>query len=50
MGGLPDVAESQFHLMEMGKRVRDRCRDSGQPVSRADVNHVLRGLVMRSRL
>ncbi len=45
-----DVAESQFHLMEMGKRVRDRCRDSGQPVSRADVNHVLRGLVMRSRL
>ena len=42
-----DVAESQFHLMETGKRVRDRCRDSGQPVSRSDVNHVLRGLVMR---
>ena len=45
-----DVAESQFHLMETGKRVRDRCRDSGQPVSRADVNHVLRGLVMRGHV
>lgn len=42
-----DVAESPFHLMETGKRVRDRCRDSGQPVSRADVNHVLRGILMR---
>ena len=42
-----DVAESPFHLMETGKRVRDRCRESEQPVSRADVNHVLRGLVMR---
>lgn len=45
-----DVAESQFHLMETGKRVRDRCRDSGHPVSRADVNHVLRGLVMRGHV
>lgn len=45
-----DVAESPFHLMETGKRVRDRCRDSGQPVSRADVNHVLRGLVMRGHV
>lgn len=42
-----DVAVAPFHLMETGKRVRDRCRDSGQPVSRADVTHVLRGLVMR---
>lgn len=42
-----DVAETPFHLMETGKRVRDRCRDSGQPVSRADVNHVLRGILMR---
>jgi len=45
-----DVVESPFHLMETGKRVRDRCRDSGQPVSRADVNHVLRGLVMRGHV
>lgn len=42
-----DVSEAPFHLMETGKRVRDRCKDSGLPVSRADVNHVLRGLVMR---
>jgi hypothetical protein len=39
-----DVLSSPFHLVETGKRVRDRCRDSGLPVSRADVNHVLRGL------
>jgi len=42
-----DVTESPFHLMETGKRVRDRCRESGLPVSRQDVNHVLRGLLMR---
>ena len=42
-----DVAEIPFHLMETGKRVRDRCKESGLPVSRADVNHVLRGLSMR---
>jgi len=42
-----DVAETPFHLMETGKRVRDRCKESGLPVSRADVNHVLRGLSMR---
>ena len=42
-----DVTETPFHLMETGKRVRDRCKDSGLPVSRADVNHVLRGLLMR---
>ena len=45
-----DVAESQFHLMETGKRVRDRCRDSGLPISRADVTDVLRGLVMRGHV
>lgn len=33
--------------METGKRVRDRCKTSALPVSRADVNHVLRGLLMR---
>ncbi|WP_291993321.1 NYN domain-containing protein [Candidatus Accumulibacter sp. ACC003] len=42
-----DVLGSPFHLVATGKRVRDRCRDSGLPVSRADVNHVLRGLLMR---
>jgi len=41
-----DAAETPFHLMETGKRVRDRCKESGLPVSRADVNHVLRGLIM----
>lgn len=45
-----DVAESPFHLMETGKSVRDRCRESGYPVSRADVNLVLRGLVMRGHV
>jgi hypothetical protein len=42
-----DVASAPFHLMETGKRARDRCRDSGLPVSRADVNDILRGLLMR---
>lgn len=42
-----DVSEFPFHLMETGKRVRDRCKTSALPVSRADVNHVLRGLLMR---
>ena len=42
-----DVAQTPFHLMETGKRVRDRCKESGLPVSRADVNHVLRGLSMQ---
>lgn len=42
-----DVEETPFHLMETGKRVRDRCKESGLPVSRADVTHVLRGLSMR---
>lgn len=42
-----DVAENAFHLMETGKRVRDRCREAGLPVSRADVNYVLRGLIFR---
>ena len=45
-----DVTESPFHLMETGKRVRDRCKASGLPISRADVNHVLRGLLMRGHV
>lgn len=42
-----DLAEHSFDLKETGKRVRDRSRDSGHPVSRMDVNWVLRGLLMR---
>ena len=45
-----DVADSPFHLMETGKSVRDRCKESGLPISRADVTHVLRGLVMRGHV
>lgn len=36
--------------METGKRVRDRCRETGLPVSRADINHVLRGLSMHGHI
>lgn len=42
-----DAAAHPFHLMETGKRVRDLCREVGTPISRADVNHVLRGLLLR---
>ena len=42
-----DLGQNPFHLMETGKRVRDRCREAGLPVSRADVNYVLRGLIFR---
>ncbi len=42
-----DVTTQPFHLMETGKRVRDRCREAGLSVSRADVNYVLRGLLFR---
>jgi hypothetical protein len=45
-----DVAATPFQLMETGKRVRDKCRESGQPVSRQDVNYVLRGLMIRGHL
>lgn len=42
-----DVAARPFEFIESSKRIRDRCRESGQPVSRADVSFVLRGLLMR---
>lgn len=42
-----DAAAHSFHLMETGKRVRDLCKQAGAPVSRADVNHILRGLLLR---
>jgi len=42
-----DSVAHSFHLMETGKRVRDLCKASGTPISRADINHVLRGLLFR---
>ena len=41
-----DVVAHRFHLMETGKRVRDLCKETGCPISRADVNYVLRGLLL----
>lgn len=40
-----ELKERPFQLAETGKRVRDRCRADGRPVSRADVNFVLQGLL-----
>ncbi|EON18775.1 hypothetical protein C265_15077 [Cupriavidus sp. GA3-3] len=40
-----DVLAHPFHLIETTKRVRDRCKASGTPISRSDINHVLRGLL-----
>lgn len=42
-----DAAAHPFNLIETGKRVRDLCKVAGMPISRADVNYVLRGLVFR---
>lgn len=42
-----DVGEHGYDFLDTAKRVRDRCRDGGNPVSRADVDFVLRGLVFR---
>jgi len=42
-----DLEEHGYGFLETAKRVRDRCRDAGNPVSRADVDFVLRGLVFR---
>jgi hypothetical protein len=42
-----DLATHAFDLKETGKRVRDATRASGQPVSRSDVNWVLRGLLLQ---
>lgn len=40
-----DVLAHPFHLIETTKRVRDRCKESGTPISRSDINRVLRGLL-----
>jgi hypothetical protein len=45
-----DIAETPFNLMGTGKSVRDRCKDSGLPISRDDVNRVLRGLIISGHL
>lgn len=42
-----DAVAHPFHLLETGKRVRDLCKSAGTPVGRADINHVLRGLLFR---
>lgn len=42
-----DVKENSFDFNGSAKRIRDRCRDVGSPISRADVTFVLRGLLLR---
>lgn len=42
-----DVEDHGYDFLDTAKRVRDRCRDAGSSVSRADVDFVLRGLVFR---
>jgi hypothetical protein len=42
-----DLEEHGYRFLDTAKRVRDRCREAGHPVSRADVDFVLRGLVFR---
>lgn len=42
-----DLDEHGYGFLDTAKRVRDRCREAGNPVSRADVDFVLRGLVFR---
>lgn len=41
-----ETTHQDFVLSETGKRVRDRCRDEGLGVSRADVSYVLKGIVL----
>ncbi len=45
-----DLAEQPFELNETSKRVRDRCREAGNGVSRADVTFVVRGLLFRGHV
>lgn len=42
-----DLDEHGYRFLDTAKRVRDRCRDAGYAVNRADVDFVLRGLVFR---
>lgn len=41
-----DVAERPFLLTQTGKRVRDRCREAGESINRADVGFVLEGILL----
>lgn len=41
-----DLSEHPFLLTDTGKRVRDRCRDTGYPISRSDVSFVLKGILL----
>jgi hypothetical protein len=41
-----EVANQPFALSDTGKRVRDRCREAGLRVSRADVSYVLKGILI----
>ena len=43
---IDDLSQQTFQLTETGKRVRDRCREAGYAVSRADVNFVLKGILL----
>jgi len=41
-----DVSQQLFSLSDTGKRVRDRCKEAGLGVSRADVSYVLKGILL----
>ncbi|MCB2006836.1 MAG: NYN domain-containing protein [Rhodoferax sp.] len=41
-----EVTDQPFALSDTGKRVRDRCREAGLGVNRADVSYVLKGIVL----
>ncbi|PWF49332.1 NYN domain-containing protein [Massilia glaciei] len=42
-----DVTRQGYNFIETVKRVRARCRERGQPISRADITFVVRGIVLR---
>lgn len=47
LGALVAEVDGQpFALSDTGKRVRDRCREAGLGVSRADVSYVLKGILI----
>lgn len=42
-----DVSGAPFDFIDSSKRIRDRFRQLGQPISRGDITFVLRGLLLR---
>lgn len=42
-----DVSGTPFDFIDSGKRIRDRFRQLGRPMSRGDISFVLRGLLLR---